>query len=152
LPCQEMPGINGPMTHKDRRPLLVEKNFQVKTYDIDFAGHVSNIVYIRWLEDLRFALLDAYFPLKPQLDAGYAPILIRTNIQYRRAIRLFEPVQGRMWVQSVGGAKALLAARIVVNEDVCADVVQEGVFADLTTGRPMRIPDAFRKVYDTWQI
>jgi acyl-CoA thioester hydrolase len=139
------------MTHKDRKPLLVEKDFQVKTYDIDFADHVSNIVYIRWLEDLRFALLDTYFPLKPQLDAGYAPLLVRTNIQYRRAIRLFEPVKGRMWVQSVGGAKALLAAHIVVNDEICADVLQEGVFADLTSGRPMRIPEAFRALYDNWE-
>ncbi len=145
-----MPGITGGMTHKDRKPLLVELDFRVKTYDIDFAGHVSNIVYIRWLEDLRFALLDAYYPLQPQIEAGFAPILVRTNIQYRRSIKLFEPVRGRMWVQSVGGAKALLSAQIVVNEEVCADVLQEGVFADLKTGRPMRIPEAFRNLYEKW--
>lgn len=29
------------------RPLLIEIDFPVHTYDIDFANHVSNIVYIR---------------------------------------------------------------------------------------------------------
>jgi acyl-CoA thioester hydrolase len=51
-------------------PLFTELTFTVKTYDIDFAGHVSNIVYIRWLEDLRFALLDEYFPLEPSMKEG----------------------------------------------------------------------------------
>jgi acyl-CoA thioester hydrolase len=131
-------------------PMFVEKPFTVRTYDIDFAGHVSNIVYIRWLEDLRFLLLEEHLPLKPQMDAGYAPILVRTNIQYKRAIRLFEPVVGRMWIQSVGAARIILAAHILVNDEVCADIVQEGVFADLTTGRPMRVPAEMRRKIETW--
>jgi acyl-CoA thioester hydrolase len=35
-----------------------EQPLPIRTYDIDFAGIVSNIVFIRWLEDLRLALLD----------------------------------------------------------------------------------------------
>jgi len=31
---------------------IVERAIEIKTYDIDFAGIVSNIVYVRWLEDL----------------------------------------------------------------------------------------------------
>lgn len=139
------------MTDTASLPFFVERSFEVKTYDIDFAGHVSNIVYVRWLEDLRLALLAEHFPLKPQMDAGYAPILTRTNIQYKRPIRLFEPVVGRMWLQSVGAARMVLGAQIVVNNEVCADVVQEGVFADLETGRPMRVPTEMRRVFDSWQ-
>lgn len=138
------------MSDRHIRPLLVEKAFTVRTYDIDFAGHVSNIVYIRWLEDLRFLLLETHYPLQPQMEAGYAPVLARTNIQYRRAIRLFEPVIGRMWVQSVGAARVMLAAHILVGEEICADVLQEGVFADLDSGRPVRIPNELRHRFETW--
>ena len=35
-----------------------EQPLPIRTYDIDFAGIVSNIVFIRWLEDLRLALLE----------------------------------------------------------------------------------------------
>ncbi len=133
-----------------QKPLFVEKAFTVRTYDIDFAGHVSNIVYIRWLEDLRFLLLEQHFPLQPQMEAGYAPILVRTNIQYKRAIRLFEPVVGRMWIQNVGAARIIIGAHILVNDEVCADVVQEGVFADLATGRPMRVPGEMRRLFENW--
>jgi len=40
-----------------RKPLLVSLDIRVQTYDIDFAGHVNNQVYVRWLEDLRMEML-----------------------------------------------------------------------------------------------
>ncbi|MFW5688348.1 MAG: acyl-CoA thioesterase [Spirochaetota bacterium] len=127
--------------------LFVERHFTVKTYDIDFAGHVSNIVYIRWLEDLRFALLETYFPLQPAMEAGVAPVLTRTEIDYRSAIRLFEPVVGRMWAGKTGAYRMDLHARFLVGDRICAEVRQQGVFASLETGRPARIPSALLALY-----
>ncbi|MBT4500790.1 MAG: hypothetical protein HOC74_23880 [Gemmatimonadetes bacterium] len=46
------------------RTLEIEIELLVRTYDIDFAGVVSNIVYLRWLEDLRLAALEACYPLE----------------------------------------------------------------------------------------
>jgi acyl-CoA thioester hydrolase len=40
-----------------QKPFEVALDLPIKTYDIDFAGIVSNIVYIRWLEDLRLKIL-----------------------------------------------------------------------------------------------
>ena len=31
----------------------------VYTYQIDFVGHVNNIVYIQWLENARIKLIEA---------------------------------------------------------------------------------------------
>jgi hypothetical protein len=44
-----------------------EQPLPIRTYDIDFAGIVSNIVFIRWLEDLRLGLLDQVYPLTQAL-------------------------------------------------------------------------------------
>jgi acyl-CoA thioester hydrolase len=52
------------------RPLLIEIDFPVRTYDIDLANHVSNIVYSRWLEDLRLEMMNKYFPLYELLSRG----------------------------------------------------------------------------------
>ena len=49
------------------KDLLVTLPLNVRTYNIDFAGIVSNIVYIRWHEDLRLEMLDRYFPIQEQL-------------------------------------------------------------------------------------
>ncbi len=69
----------------DRRPLRVELLFQPKTYDIDFAGHVSNIMYIRWLEDLRMMVLDRYLPLNTLMERGVAPVVVRTGDRVQEA-------------------------------------------------------------------
>ncbi len=59
-----------------------ELALRVQTYDIDFAGIVSNIVFVRWLEDLRLGLMDEAYPLVQALAEDVAPILISTRISY----------------------------------------------------------------------
>ena len=123
-------------------PLLTELDFTVKTYDIDFAGHVSNIVYIRWLEDLRFALLERYLPLNRLMEKGMVPLVVETTVRYRRPVNLFETVRGRMWMDSRSRVRVGLRAEFTVAGDVRVEAVQSGAFVDLTTGRPRRVPES----------
>ena len=44
------------------------------TYDIDYAHIVHNAVYIRWLEDLRTALISDVYPIQELLADGISPI------------------------------------------------------------------------------
>jgi acyl-CoA thioester hydrolase len=46
-----------PMPGHYSRAFETELHFQVKSYDVDYVGYVHNAVYIRWLEDLRVAML-----------------------------------------------------------------------------------------------
>ncbi len=131
------------------RPLEVSLPITVKTYDIDFVGHVSNIVYLRWLEDLRLRFLDVYFPLSTQVEARFAPVLTRTEIDYRSAVRLFDsPIEGRMWLASLGRLRWELGAEILCDGTVAAAARQFGVFVNLDTSRPIRIPRELRKQYE----
>ena len=58
----------------------VEIDLDIYTFDIDFAGHVSNITYVRWLEIGRLQLLvDAGMPTPELLAEGLAPLLVRTD-------------------------------------------------------------------------
>lgn len=134
---------------KKPRPLMVSLPFTVKTYDVDFAGHVSNIVYIRWLEDLRLHFLDTYFSLEKQMAASYAPILTRTEIDYKRALRLFDkPIEGRMWLADAGRLKWRLEAEFVLNDVLAASSVQDGVFIDMSTHRPIPLPEPLKERYE----
>jgi hypothetical protein len=78
----------------------VELQFKVQTYDIDFAGIVSNQVYIRWLEDLRLEFLDTYAPLDRLLADGLVPVLVSTEniVQARPQI-----VRSAAWTHLAGG-------------------------------------------------
>jgi len=136
------------MKDHSREPLFVELTFRPKTYDIDFAGHVSNIVYIRWLEDLRMALLEAYLPLNALMEKGIAPVVINTSIDYRKAVRLFDTVKGAMWGSSVESVKGILSAEFSVNETIVASASQIGLFVRLQGGRPVPFPEELRRHFD----
>ena len=62
------------MSDVTKRPLLIERPIVVRTYDIDFANIVHNIVYFRWLEDLRSEILADVLPIDEILTTGISPI------------------------------------------------------------------------------
>lgn len=129
------------------RPLEVQIKIPVRTYDIDFAGIVSNIVYIRWLEDLRLKFLDEHWQLDQQVEQGYAPILAGTEIEYKRPIKLTDQVIGRLWASNVGRLKWTVAAEILANNQLAAVAKQTGAFVSLQNGRPIPIPEGFKQKY-----
>jgi len=129
------------------RPLEVEIAIPVRTYDIDFVGIVSNIVYIRWLEDLRLKFLDEHWQLHKQMEQGYAPILAGTEIEYKRPIKLIDKVIGRLWVSNLGRLKWTVQAEILSNDQVAAIATQKGAFISLQNNRPIPIPEELHKKY-----
>jgi acyl-CoA thioester hydrolase len=129
----------------ESRPLLVELPFKVQTYDTDFAGIVHNMVYIRWLEDLRLQILAEHFPMEEQLAANQGPILVKTEISYQGPLRLFDEPLGRMWVSHLGRVRWQVQAEIALDDRVAATAKQSGYFADLADLRPVRVPEALRE-------
>jgi acyl-CoA thioester hydrolase len=118
-----------------------EQPLPIRTYDIDFAGIVSNIVFIRWLEDLRLGFLDQAYPLVRALAEDVAPILLSTRINYRRPVTIADPLVGRMRVAALRRVRWRLAAEFVVSGVVHAEAEQEGLFMRLSTRRPIAIPE-----------
>ena len=122
-----------------------EQNLRVQTYDIDFAGIVSNIVFIRWLEDLRLGLMDQAYPLIRALAEDVAPILLATRISYRRPVTISDALVGRMRVAGLSRVRWRLAAEFIVAGVVHAEAEQEGLFMRLSTRRPIAIPEPIRR-------
>jgi acyl-CoA thioester hydrolase len=122
-----------------------EQPLPIRTYDIDFAGIVSNIVFIRWLEDLRLGLLDQVYPLLQALAEDIAPILLSTRIDYRRPVAITDSLVGRMRVAGLSRVRWRLAAEFTVNGAVHAAAEQEGLFMRLSTRRPIAIPEPIRR-------
>jgi acyl-CoA thioester hydrolase len=124
-----------------------EQPLPIRTYDIDFAGIVSNIVFIRWLEDLRLGLMDEAYPLIRALAEDVAPVLLSTRIDYRRPVTISDPLIGRMRVAGLGRVRWRLAAQFTVRGAVHAEAEQEGLFMRLSSRRPIAIPEPIRARY-----
>lgn len=135
------------MNAQPRRPLEVHLDPKVRTYDIDFAGVVSNIVYIRWLEDLRLTVLETYYPLEKLLDAGLAPTLVETRIKYLKAIQIKDRPHAQMWITKVSRLKFIFKAEFTVDGEVVTQAEQVGCLIDMSTGRPAPMPEELRAIY-----
>jgi acyl-CoA thioester hydrolase len=122
-----------------------EQPLPIRTYDIDFAGIVSNIVFIRWLEDLRLGLMEQAYPLIQALAEDVAPILLATRISYRRPVTIADPLLGRMRVAGLSRVRWRLAAEFTVKGALHAEAEQEGLFMHLSTRRPIAIPEPIRR-------
>jgi acyl-CoA thioester hydrolase len=129
------------------KPLEISLDLTIKTYDIDFAGIVSNIVYIRWLEDLRLKMLEPHFPLEQLMSKGYCPTVNSTEIKYQKALRLGDRPVGKMWMSQLGRLRCTLQAEICLGQEIAATATQVGFFMSLESMRPMAIPEEFKNIY-----
>lgn len=130
------------------KPLLVEAGIYVHAYDVDAMGYVSNIVYIRWFEDMRHHLLDVYYPFEKMIEDGKSPVLMHTDVDYLQPLTIHDKPTGRCWMEKAGGTKWILRYEIVQGDTVHCSGIQKGYFMDLSTQRPVKLPqnmlDAFR--------
>jgi acyl-CoA thioester hydrolase len=139
------------MLSENTHPFEVRLPLPVKTYDIDFSGIVSNIVYVRWLEDLRCEIITNYLPLEQQLKREFAPVILQTQIEYKKPIKILEKPLGRMWISKMKTLKWVVTAEILVEGKIAATAQQTGCFVNLSSGRPIPIPEELSVMYFEYQ-
>jgi acyl-CoA thioester hydrolase len=72
----------------------LETEVRVMFFDTDAAGLVHNIAYLRFIETNRSLLAEKLgYPLQEMLKQGDCPVLVRTEIDYRRPARLWDSLQ-----------------------------------------------------------
>ncbi|MEA3559856.1 MAG: thioesterase family protein [Candidatus Thermoplasmatota archaeon] len=124
----------------------IERTFRVNSYDVDFAGIMSNQVYHRWSEDLRTDLIARYINLKELYEMGSIPVLAHAEIDFKKPLFLLDEVIGEMWVEEMYGIKWAVRGRYLKDGVVCAETMQWGVFIDRETKRPISAPEEFPKI------
>lgn len=131
-----------------KRPLYVDLPITVMTYDIDFMGIVSNISYVRWLEDLRLHFLDVHYPLQKLVSEFTVPILTKTHIEYKRSIRMYDQVVGSIWMVKFDSSGWVANMEFLVNGKIAATAEQGGVFINISTMKPANPPEGLQKKFD----
>jgi acyl-CoA thioester hydrolase len=124
----------------------------VYTYQIDFAGHVSNIVYVRWMEIARAKLLEAAGrPVAKLAEEGVVPVLAATHIEYKSPVLLGDRVRAEIWISQLKGATARIEVRFFNSEGALAATGwHRGVFVDRETKKPLRVPPGLRAALEPY--
>ena len=120
------------------------RDFTPEPSDIDENGHVNNVVYLDWAQQLAIAHWRSKAPAEAQ--AQWAWIALRHEIDYRRALLPGETAHGRTWVSATAeGPRFDRFVRIDAADGaqgltMCAQVRTTWVLVEQATGRPRRVP------------
>jgi acyl-CoA thioester hydrolase len=122
------------------RPLLLEMDLKILGYDIDVMGIVSNIVYVRWFEDLRFYFLENYYPFEEMFKDQQSPILATTEVNYKFPLTIYDKPVGRIWVSHLGRAKWEVSFEIQAAKKIHCLGKQIGYFINMERRKPIAVP------------
>ncbi|MBU2491205.1 MAG: thioesterase family protein [Bacteroidetes bacterium] len=129
--------MNDSSSAKKNKPLntFVERKFNISTYDIDIAGHVNNVVHVRWLEDLRTELVSKICDFKELLNNNLYPVVTSTEIFYKKQIKYFDNTVGIMELAEYRHGMFLLKAVIKSGDEISASATQKFVIINLSASK-----------------
>ena len=134
-------------TGESRSPLAYEASIPVRIYDTDMLGVVNNVVYVRWLEDLRTGWCDRYLPLQEQMARGVAPVIVSIHIEYGTPVRFGDEVVGKVWV-TPERVRMVVDTEIRANGSLSAKARQVVAMVRTDTLRPTRMPADLLRRYE----
>ncbi|MCU0421130.1 MAG: acyl-CoA thioesterase [Cyclobacteriaceae bacterium] len=119
-----------PFTHRLR----------VHPADIDDLGHVNNVVYVRWVQEVATAHWLANST--PALRSQFAWVVLRHEIDYRAPVYLGDALHGQTWVGKAEGARFERFVHLFKKEVLVAEAKTWWCLLDANSGKPKRItPD-----------
>ena len=105
---------------------------------MDENGHVNNIVYLRWVQDIAGAHWRAV--ALPDWQMRFTWVVLRHEIDYLKPSFAGDMLTLRTWVGNARGARFERNVEVRRGEVVCARAVTTWAMLDVTTLRPARVP------------
>jgi acyl-CoA thioester hydrolase len=110
--------------------------------DIDELGHVSNLVYLRWVLEAATAHSTARGWGPAEYRAlGSVWVVRRHELDYLAQVTAGQQLVAETWVDSWKGASCVRKTEILRDGVVCARAATTWAFMSLASGRPQRIAD-----------
>jgi acyl-CoA thioester hydrolase len=126
-----------------------EMEIKVRAGDIDLMGHVNNVVYLRWVQDVAIAHWNRIATDREKSDLLW--VVKRHEIDYLRAALANETVIARTWVGSASRRSFERYTEILRKEDrkPLAKVRTLWCPVDPSTKRPVAVDNAVFERFST---
>lgn len=77
----------------------------IQAADIDALGHVNNVVYLRWVQEVAAAHWEVLSTALPPSDAVW--VVLRHEIDYLKAAQLGDSLLAKTWVGTTDGLRSV---------------------------------------------
>ena len=122
----------------------------VQAKDIDVLGHVNNVVYMHWMQDVATAHIDALgLGLNQYLELKHAMVAVEHHVQYRKAAFLGEKIILRTWLDDINALYSFRQYVFYRSHDQTVLFMGNTKWAcvEIATGRPKRMSPTFIQAY-----
>lgn len=112
-------------------------------FDTDCAGVVHNIVYLRFIEVARTLLAEQLgMGLVEMANSQVFPVVVRTEIDYKRSAKLGDQIVVHGWLESVERTRFWCGFEIrrPADDVVIATSRQMLAVIQMPAGKPVRLP------------
>ncbi|EEF61000.1 acyl-CoA thioesterase [Pedosphaera parvula] len=132
-----------PTTEPFELPILVQDA------DIDQLGHVNNVVYVRWIQDVAIAHWQS--AASPAEQANLLWVVVRHEIDYKRPAFLQDRIIARTWVGAASHYRFDRHTEILRAADRRCLVSARTVWCpiDAQTGKPADVTPEIRARFST---
>lgn len=126
----------------------IQTEVQVMFFDTDAAAVVHNIAYLRFIEVARTLLAEKLgMRLATMADEKKFPVVVRTEIDYRRSAKLGDKLVVEGWLDQLERVRFWCAFRIVRPSDdtLIATCRQMLALVEMPSAKLLRLPDDWNK-------
>ena len=125
-------------------PPRVRTQVQVMFFDTDCGGVVSNIAYLRFIEVARTHLTEELgLALAEMAEKQTYPVVVRTEIDYRRAAKLGDHLTVEGWLDRLDRVRFWCAFRIVQKNVLVAECRQMLALIQMPSAKLLRLPESW---------
>ena len=131
----------------DKEP-RIKTEVQVMFFDTDCGGVVSNIAYLRFIEIARTLLAEKLgLPLAEMAQTQRYPVVVKTEIDYRRAAKLGDRLVIEAWLDDLQRARFWCAFRITrpSDETLIAECRQMLALIEMPAAKLLPLPADWEK-------
>lgn len=119
--------------------------FTVKDHEIDHMGHVNNVVYVQWIQDVAGAHWESAARKEDQEKYGW--VVLRHEIDYLKSAMPNDEITATTWVESLNGVKSIRMVEIKRKDEILVKSRTTWIMLDAQTGRPARVTPEIQKPF-----
>ena len=118
---------------------------------IDDNGHVNNVMYVQWMQDIAVGHSNAVGCTSMARSFGAMWVVRSHNVEYLSPAFAGEEVEALTWVVNFRKVRCLRRYKFVRTSDntLLAKGETDWVFLDAETGHPRIIPENIKKAFQS---
>jgi acyl-CoA thioester hydrolase len=128
---------------------VYSKTFIIPESSIDENGHVNNVAYVQWMQDIAVEHYSSIGGVNAQgADATW--VVREHRIEYLLPAFAGEEIEIRTWVENIRRVRSLRKYEFARKSDgkILVKGETDWVFVDVNSGRPLAIPDEVVKIFN----